>query len=285
MDLGVVSLSLGCLDFDDLLEFVKAIDGSAIELSTADGVHNKTVDFSAEGRRVVVDKVKAQGLRIVSVGGYSDFTISDPEAVQGKLERLRWYCQLALDLGAGILRVMAGNPRPGLSETEMIDNIIAGFKAAVEVAEEYGVIFALENHGTLINDLDVMLKIVESVGSPYFRVTLDTGNYCWAGKSLEEAYVFFEKMAPYTANVHLKDFVVQLDRSVKFVPLGDGELDLKRVLDILRGVGYQGTLLCEYEGVGEPKELIAAGTFDEYVAELKAGTKRSLDYMRSLLNS
>ncbi len=285
MDLGVVSLSLGCLDFDDLLEFVKAIDGSAIELSTADGVHNKTVDFSAEGRRVVVDKVKAQGLRIVSVGGYSDFTISDPEAVQGQLERLRWYCQLALDLDAGILRVMAGNPRPGLSETEMIDNIIAGFKAAVEVAEEYGVIFALENHGTLINDLDVMLKIVESVGSPYFRVTLDTGNYCWAGKSLEEAYVFFEKMAPYTANVHLKDFVVQLDRSVKFVPLGDGELDLKRVLDILRGVGYQGTLLCEYEGVGEPKELIAAGTFDEYVAELKAGTKRSLDYMRSLLNS
>ena len=87
-------------------------------------------------------------------------------------------------------------------------------------------------------------------------------------------------MAPYTANVHLKDFLTQPDRTVQFVPLGDGELDFGKVMEALRGVGYQGALLCEYEGMGEPKELIAAGTFDEYVAQLKTGTKRSLDYMR-----
>ena len=283
MDLGVVTLSLGCLDFPSLLEFVKEIGGSTIELSTADGVHNNTLDFSVEGRRTILDKVRSQGLSIISLGGYSDFTTSDPEAVQQQLEQLRWYCQLARDLQAPILRVMAGNPRSGLSREEMIDNIIAGFKAATAIAEEYGIIFALENHGTLINDLDAMLQIVESVGSPHFRVTLDTGNYCWAGRTVDEAYVFFEKMAPYTANVHLKDFVTQPDRSVKFVPLGDGELDFRKVMDILRGVGYQGTLLCEYEGMGEPKELIAAGTFDEYVTALKSGTKRSLDYIRSLI--
>ena len=285
MELGVVTLSLGCLDFPSLLQFLKDIGASTMELSTADGVHNNTLDFTAEGRRAIADKVRSEGLSIVSLGGYSDFTIADPDAVQQQLEQLRWYCQLALDLDTCILRVMAGNPRPGLSKTEMVDNIISGFKAATEVAEEYGVIFSLENHGTLINDLDVMLQIVESVGSPNFRVTLDTGNYCWAGRTIEEAYVFFEKMAPYTANVHLKDFLTQPDRTVQFVPLGDGELDFGKVMETLRGVGYQGALLCEYEGMGEPKELIAAGTFDEYVAQLKAGTKRSLDYMRLLIDA
>ena len=72
------------------------------------------------------------------------------------------------DLDTRILRVMAGNPRPGLSKTEMVDNIIS-IQGSNRVAEEYGVIFSLENHGTLINDLDVMLQIVESVGSPNFR--------------------------------------------------------------------------------------------------------------------
>ena len=37
--------------------------------------------------------------------------------------------------------------------------------------------------------------------------------------------------------------------------------------------------------MGEPKELIATGTFDEYVAQLKAATKRSLDISRLLIDA
>lgn len=286
MKLGVVTLSIGFMDFLTVLRFIKDIGGKTMELSTADGVHNGTLDFTAKGRSLIVDAVRAEGLSIASLGGYSDFTLSDPDELRKQFDRIEWYCQLAVDLNVKIVRVMAGNIKEGLSQSEMVDNIISGFKAAARIAEKHGVILALENHGTVVNDGPTLFKIAELVGSPNFRVTMDTGNFCWyTDNTIEEAYGYFEQVAPYVANVHLKDLVITDDRKVKFVPLGEGLLDYRRIIDILDNVGYQGALLCEYEGMGDPRVLIADGIFtrDEFVNELKSGTERSLAHLRSMM--
>ena len=100
---------------------------------------------------------------------------------------------------------------------------------------------------------------------------------------MEDSYRYFEMLAPYIANVHLKDFVFE-NGQVRFVPLGQGRLDFNQFFRILQATGYRGTFLCEYEGAGEPKKLLKEGAFnrERLVAELKQGTKESLDYIRSI---
>jgi len=281
---GVVCLSLSCLDFTEVLAFVREIGGETIELCTVAGAHNGTLDLEAD-RPSLLQKVKSYGVSITSVAGYNDFTFPGEDELGHQVKRLEWYCKLAADLGVGIVRVMSGDPRPGLSREEMVANIIRGFKKAVKMAKKYHVVLALENHGHLVNDAPTLVEILQAVNDDHLRLTLDTGNFCWAGRSLEEAAAYFKELAPYVVNVHLKDLVFTGPAKVQFLPLGEGDLDLKKVIQELATVGYNGALLCEYEGMGEPKELLKAGVFNQekFREGLKNGTRQSLQYIRNLL--
>ncbi len=286
MKLGVVCLSLSCMDFTEVLKFVKEIGGETIELCTVKGAHNETLNLDTE-RSALLKKIKSYGLSITSVAGYNDFTFATDSELNKQVERLEWYCKLAADLQVGIVRVMSGEPRPDLTKEEMVTNIIRGFKSAVKMAKKYNVILALENHGHLVNDAPTLVKIVQAVADDHLRLTLDTGNFCWAGHSLEETHRYFKQVAPYVANVHLKDLVFTNPKEVQFVPLGQGELNLKRVIEELNAVGYNGALLCEYEGMGDPKELLQAGVFtrEKFMQGLKDGTRQSLKHLKNLIRS
>ena len=283
MKIGVVGLSLSCMDFTDTLDFIREIGGSCIEPCTVKGAHNNTLDLSDSNRTEVIKMVRDRGLSIPSVAGYNDFTVSDPDGLKEQVERLKWYCQLASDLDVKLVRVLSGDDQNGESRPVYLRNIISGMKMAVKMADELDLTLALENHGHLVNDAPTLLQILNEVASERLKITLDTGNFAWAGHSLDDSYRYFESLAPYVANVHLKDFILA-DGQAKFVPLGQGLLDFKQLFGILRAKGYQGTFLCEYEGVGEPKELLKAGVFNQesLVGKLKQGTRESLAHLRAI---
>ncbi|MBN1400516.1 MAG: sugar phosphate isomerase/epimerase, partial [Anaerolineae bacterium] len=96
-------------------------------------------------------------------------------------------------------------------------------------------------------------------------MTLDTGNFCWAGHSLDVAQRFFERLAPLTVNVHVKDGRFEDDRWVLY-PAGRGDIDLPGLLRLLKSVGYTGPVLSEYEGR----------------ADFAASTVESVAYLRGL---
>jgi sugar phosphate isomerase/epimerase len=283
MDLGVVGLSLSCLNFTAALDFIQSSGGNCLELCTVKGAHRGTLDLDPGNRAAVAQMVRQRGLRLVSVAGYNDFTVTDQSELRRQVERLNWYCELAADLDVGLVRVMSGDPPGGQIHTEHLTAIAAGMKMTVKRAAELDIVLALENHGLGVNDAELLLHILEAVNSERLKITLDTGNFGWAGHNLEDTYRYFEMLSPYVANVHLKDLLWLSDGQVKFVPLGQGTIDFKKLLMTLKKAGYQGALLCEYEGAGEPKELIKAGAFnrDPLVDRIKEGTRASLDYIRS----
>ncbi len=283
MKVGVVGLSLSLLDFTDLLDFIRDVGGSCLELCTVKGAHNNTLDLSAGNLMKVKKNVSDRGLLITSVAGYNDFTLPNLQELKNQVEQLRWYCQLAVDLDVKVVRVLSGDNQSGELRSEYLSNIITGMKMAVGMAEELDLTLALENHGCLVNDAPALLQILNEVASERLKITLDTGNFVWAGHSLADSYRYFEMLAPYIANVHLKDFISE-NGQVRFVPLGQGMLDFNQLFQILQAVGYQETFLCEYEGAGEPKNFLKEGSFNRkrLVVELKQGTKESLDYIRSI---
>jgi sugar phosphate isomerase/epimerase len=91
-------------------------------------------------------------------------------------------------------------------------------------------------------------------------LTLDTGNFYWFGFPLEEVYRLIEKYAPRTDHTHLKNINFPADLAIRRREIGhgykqyccavhEGNLDLPRVIQILRAARYDGDLCVEDESL------------------------------------
>ena len=105
---------------------------------------------------------------------------------------------------------------------------------AVPVLEKYRVPFAVENHKD--QRIDERVALFERLGCQFIGACIDTGNSI---ALLDDPYEAVEALAPYAMTVHLKDQSLQsYDQGFLLgdVPLGQGSLDLKRMVDSIRQV-------------------------------------------------
>lgn len=108
----------------------------------------------------------------------------------------------------------------------------ASLRAALPVLERHKMILGLENHKDWT--LEEMLGLMKEFGGEYLGVCLDTGNNI---ALLDDTIELTERLAPYTVSVHLKD-IAGAEYEDGFlnveVPLGQGMLDLRRIVDTIR---------------------------------------------------
>jgi sugar phosphate isomerase/epimerase len=146
--------------------------------------------------------------------------------------------EVAKEAGASSLRVVCLLGR----RYEMFDTLaawkdaVAGFHrqiaAAVPIVEKHRMRMGIENHKDF--RVDEQVRLLEQYSSEYIGVTLDTGNNL---SVLDDPIETVEKLAPYTFNVHFKDMAVEETETgflLSEVPLGEGMLDLKRMVDAIR---------------------------------------------------
>ena len=103
---------------------------------------------------------------------------------------------------------------------------------AARVAETHKVAVAVENHKDHRNDERVAL--FEHISSEYVGACVDTGNSI---ALLEDPVETVTALAPWAHSVHLKDQSLQPYRDgflLADIPLGQGSLDLKPMVQILR---------------------------------------------------
>lgn len=262
--IGAVSLGWAGVALPQLFDELAAMGGQCLELNSTPGLHaGLTLDGPA--CRQVRQWAASAGIRISGVSGYNDFAQDDPQAVTAEVERLLQACRVAAELGAGIVRAFPGDARPGVALDDVWPAIVEGFRRAARLAEPLGVILAIENHGLLLNDGALLARLVREIGAPGVGLTLDTGNFCWAGHDLALAEADFAAALPHAVNVHIKDGVWEKER-FEFVPAGQGELPLAGWLGRLAARGYEGAICSEFEG---------SGPFLE-------GTRQSIAYLRGL---
>lgn len=141
----------------------------------------------------------------------------------------------------------------------------------------------IENHGFQGNRPEFLQAIFDAVGSPRLGLTIDTGNFYWYGWPLSRVYEIIEQFAPYCKHTHAKNINYPADKrevqrevgweyGTYVSPLADGDVDHKRVVEILLAAGYDRDLCLEDESLGKfPRE--------EWPTILKADA----DYFRSIL--
>ncbi len=249
MKIGFVSLGMGAQALDNVLDMAARTGSQALELNGRPTIHRDLwkppIDFAALKARFA-----QAGVTPVSLGGYCDLAQPTDEGLQREVEGFVRYCEVARAMEIPIVRAFAGDVLEGYDLDALYPRLVEGFRGVMRRIEGWGLTVGIENHGRLINHGEHLHSLVHEVGDPKLGITLDTGNFCWAGHSIATAQRFFERLAALTVNVHVKDgrFV---NGEFALCPAGRGDLDLPGLFKTLQQAGYKGAVLSEYEGEAE----------------------------------
>lgn len=241
---GRMQLSLAAYSFRDLLKgnkegwdlfkFVDYCHAQAIP-----GAELTSYYFPADVSDAYIVELKEHCRRRgVSISGgaiANDFCQLDDAKRRRDIEHTKlWIDRYAL-LGAGAIRVFAGNQPKEEAWPATRDRCIGSLEEVCKYAHTRGVYLALENHGGVTAKADGLLEIVRGVQAPSFGVNFDSGNF----RSTEDPYAELAQIAPYAVNAQIK---------VEMFPGGRREMaDIGRILRILKDSNYSGWVALEYE--------------------------------------
>lgn len=189
-----------------------------------------------------------------------------------RLRDLRDHIEIAARVGARVMRICCGSRLTRPAEwSRHKAALLPLLREAVAQARAHEVVLAIENHIDFL--ADELVELIETIGSPWLGVCLDTGNTL---RMLEDPLQAALKLAPYAQATHVKDVRARAGdpRSFAFwpsVPLGQGLIDLPAIFAALRAHGYDGLLALEIDYL-DPA----------YTSDAQA-MAQSLDYMRGLL--
>jgi sugar phosphate isomerase/epimerase len=193
------------------------------------------------------------GLDIYCLAIHQNFVKPREEHREKEVEHTKRCLEIAYKLGAPAIRLNSGRwgtirsfdelmankgkepPVPGYTDDDAFKWVVESIEKCLPVAEDLGVVMALENHWGLTATPEGVVRIVEAVNSKWLRVLMDTGNF------IEDPYSGLRRIAPYTVLVHVKTYY------------GGGvwyelDIDYSKVFEILKEAGYRGYLSIEFEG-------------------------------------
>jgi len=139
-------------------------------------------------------------------------------------------------------------------------------KRIVEPLGGTNIRLGIENHGSTTNDPEFLDALFEGVGSDALGLTMDTANFYWYGHPLDRLYTIYQKYADRAWHTHCKsiNYPEEMENAERKMgweygkyccPIYEGDIDFKKVVSILRSVGYAGDYCIENESLGKfPKE-------------------------------
>ena len=232
----------------DLARAVKALGVGAIDF------HCGMVGPAAEAPAKIKAALEETGLELSGLSLSTNFNREDAAAVDEEVEKAVAYMRVAAEIGAPVSRIFGGHVRERNDPDKLKaagEMIVAGLAKAAAEAEKLGLVLALENHGGFPATGEEQVEVIERIGSPSLRATVDVGNYMSVG---QEGHVGTALAAGCCAYVHFKDFRKKPDESkpwgwsLEACTVGAGDVDHRKCLEALKAAGYDGFVAIEYEG-------------------------------------
>jgi sugar phosphate isomerase/epimerase len=276
---GTLAEGIAALGVDSV-ELAYAREGTVRSLVTAG--EKLDVD-SAAGRAALRDQSGKSGVRIAALMLANNFNAPD---VAAEVDWVRRGAEAAQALGIPTLRIdsiMRGERE--MSVEERVARFSAAMREVIPATEHTGVALGIENHGACGNDPAFLAGVLDAFDNSRLGLTLDTGNFYWHGNPLSELYRIYERFAPRVKHTHVKSihYPAELRETRREIgykygeyasPLDEGDIDLARVISLLRGAGYTGDLTIENESLGR------------YLAgDRGAILRRDVDHLRRLLKT
>ncbi len=199
------------------------------------------------------------------------FTASHEELGQ-YLHELRSYAQLCQHFNTPYIRFFGGT----IMDTEReqaIEIVVENLMEMLKMAEAFNVSLVIETHDDWTN-CEHIAEIVERVNSDYLHVLWDVHHpFRTAGEDPVLTWNTLGKRIKYT---HWKDSYIkkETDRGYQLCLLGEGDVPLQQMLQLLVGKGYDGYFTLEWEKKWCPEIEEPEIAFKQYVEFMKSSFAR-----------
>jgi inosose dehydratase len=203
--------------------------------------------------------LSGHGLELV--GGFVPVVLHRPEVRDSELASVDRQAGLFAAAGAGVLVLAADTDQEGYEESAGLDEgeweeLFATLATVEEIGAKHGLTVVLHPHyGTEIENPEQVQRFLEGCDT---ALCLDTGHSMVGGGDPVE---LAESAPERIRHVHLKDVdrdlaervasgTLDYEKAVRdglYRPLGDGDVDVRRVLDVLDRAGYDGWYVLEQD--------------------------------------
>jgi inosose dehydratase len=204
------------------------------------------------------------------VGGFVPVVLHRADRRAGELAVVEQQAEFFAASGAEVLIVAASTGREGYEEAMELDEdswkeLFGGLASVDEICDRHGLTVAVHPHfGTVIERRNHVERLLEGCET---ALCLDTGHLMLGG---DDPVRVTEIAADRVGIVHLKDVDRRLaervaagelgyEKAVRqgvFEPLGDGDVDAERVIELVEGSAYRGWYVLEQDIMldDEPEE-------------------------------
>lgn len=235
----------------------------------------------------VSEALSEHGLSLV--GGFVPTVLHDPGASQEGLDLVERRAKFFSAAGADTLVLAAATGSESYEEVVELDEaawkeLFENLSRVEEISSRYGLTVALHSHyGTVIESDEHLWRFLEGCDT---GLCLDTGHLVIGGS---DPIQIAEQAADRVKHTHLKD----VDREVAgrlaareigfkeaaqegaFRPLGDGDIDIKRLLEFLEEAGYLGWYVLEQDIVVENEPPEGEGPVND--------VRKSLEFLTDII--
>jgi sugar phosphate isomerase/epimerase len=200
-------------------------------------------------RAEILHSLSAHGMSTVGHTAYwVEFGSAHERARRGWIDEAKEMIQVASELQINLLNFhfYVGHGRVGASEESkdiFLENFIDAMKELTQHAAGLKVDLMLENHPpvkrNLLESIDSFSQVMNSV--PALRFHLDVA-HAFIENGMRGVKRYIDSFENRLAHVHMHDNHGELD---EHLPLGKGSINVRRVIELLKRIGYDKTVTFE----------------------------------------
>jgi sugar phosphate isomerase/epimerase len=245
--------TLGCPDWelDQVVGTASRLGYDGVELRAIGGSLDLLArpEFSSENVRATRVLFEDRTVEVCCVDTSCTFHSPDQRERSAEIDLAIAHAELAVELGAPMIRVFPDKIQPGCGREETRDYIV---ESLLQVAERLPVEVdvALETHGDFAR-AENAIEILRLVGHPQVTLIWDVANSLSAGDSIEEAG---KTVWPYLSHIHLRD-ARPISDSEHWLPVlaGTGKVSFAETLATIKSLNYDGYVSFEWEKYWHPE--------------------------------
>jgi len=253
--LGLDTYSLRWQDWDafNLLEYAAGLGLDNVQFSERATLASLDQSYLESVRRRAADLGLSVEVGMLSFDCYSSLFRTEYGSGEQQLADL---VRAAWVVGSPIVRCVLGGQAERLGPVpfnQHVDEFLRVLRVIAPLARDLDIKIAVENHGAVDFLARELRSLVETAGIDYVGVCLDTGNPAYAA---EDPVVSTEILAPYIIATQIRDtrvWAVAEGAMAQWVPLGQGNVDLRCIRDILLLQAPNVAFNLETITCGEPK--------------------------------
>jgi len=256
------AINAGEMDLMGAIQWIAENGGEQVEFSPSGYSFTDNPDLI----KAAVKKSKDLGLDIASYTIGANFIQDTEKEYCAEIDRVKKEVDIAGALGVKLMRHDAGN-RP--KEEATVENfekdlpkLADACREVADHAKQYGITTSVENHGFHVQSSERVQRLVLMVDRDNFRTLVDIGNFLCVD---EDPFSAVKNNLPFASHIHMKDFYIRKQvpcdnwletphgNFLRGAIVGLGDVDVPRIIKLIKDSGYDNYISIEFEGWEECK--------------------------------